>query len=75
MRLTGLGFGQANLGIFRLGEAANRTYLIAQLINNKEGELQFELRNNPWKLANIIDWNKADSEAQLIIPSATTAES
>jgi hypothetical protein len=34
----------------------------SQLIINKKGELQFELRKNPWKLANIIDWNKAGSE-------------
>jgi hypothetical protein len=31
----------------------------AQLIINKEGELQFELRQNPWKLVNLIDWNQA----------------
>jgi hypothetical protein len=31
----------------------------AQLIVNKDGQLQFELRKNPWKLVNIIDWNKA----------------
>ena len=35
-----------------------------QLIINKKGELQFELRRNPWKLVNIIDWNKAGMEAQ-----------
>lgn len=34
----------------------------SQLIINKKGELQFELRRNPWKLQNIIDWNKAGSE-------------
>ena len=34
----------------------------SQLIINKKGELQFELRRNPWKLVNIIDWNKAGSE-------------
>lgn len=28
-----------------------------QLIINKEGELQFELYQNPWNLTNIIDWN------------------
>ena len=28
----------------------------AQLIVNKEGELQFELNQNAWKLVNIIDW-------------------
>ena len=36
----------------------------SQLIINKKGELQFELRKNPWKLVNIIDWNKAGMEAQ-----------
>ena len=36
----------------------------SQLIINNKGELQFELRKNPWKLTNIIDWNKAGSEAQ-----------
>jgi hypothetical protein len=35
-----------------------------QLIINNKGELQFELRKNPWKLVNIIDWNKAGMEAQ-----------
>ena len=35
-----------------------------QLIINKKGELQFELRKNPWKLVNILDWNKAGMEAQ-----------
>ena len=35
-----------------------------QLTIGKNGELQFELRKNPWKLVNIIDWNKAGIEAQ-----------
>lgn len=30
----------------------------AQLIINKEGELQIELRQNPWNLVQIIDWTK-----------------
>jgi hypothetical protein len=34
-------------------------YPASQLIINKQGQLQFELRKNPWKLVNIIDWNKA----------------
>jgi len=29
----------------------------AQLIVNKEGELQWELNQNSWKLTNIIEWN------------------
>ena len=36
----------------------------SQLIINNKGELQFELRKNPWKLVNIIDWNKVGMEAQ-----------
>jgi hypothetical protein len=28
----------------------------AQLIVNKEGELQFDLRENAWKLNNVIEW-------------------
>jgi hypothetical protein len=28
----------------------------AQLIVNKEGELQFDLRQNAWKLNNVIEW-------------------
>jgi hypothetical protein len=39
-------------------------YPACQLIINKKGELQFELRKNPWKLVNIIDWDKAGSEGQ-----------
>src|ERR1700734_4083627 len=36
-------------------------YPAAQLIINKQGQLQFELPRNPWKLVNIIDWNGAGS--------------
>lgn len=31
----------------------------AQLVINKAGQLEFQLNQNPWKLTNIIDWNKA----------------
>jgi hypothetical protein len=37
-------------------------YPAAQLIINKQGQLQFELRRNPWKLVNILDWNGAGSK-------------
>ena len=36
-------------------------YPAAQLVINKEGQLEFQLRKNPWKLVNIIDWDKAGS--------------
>jgi hypothetical protein len=39
-------------------------YPAAQLIINKEGQLEFQLNQNPWKLVNIIDWNKAGSREQ-----------
>jgi len=32
-------------------------YPAAKLKVNKQGELEFELYQNPWKLTNIIDWN------------------
>ena len=34
-------------------------YPAAQLVINKEGQLEFQLNKNPWKLTNIIDWNQA----------------
>jgi hypothetical protein len=34
-------------------------YPAAQLVINKEGQLEFQLRQNAWKLVNIIDWDKA----------------
>lgn len=34
-------------------------YPAAQLVVNKEGQLEFQLNKNAWKLVNIIDWHKA----------------
>ena len=34
-------------------------YPAAQLVINKQGQLEFQLRKNHWKLVNIIDWNQA----------------
>ena len=31
-------------------------YPLAQLIIDKEGKLQLDLNQNPWKLQDIIDW-------------------
>ena len=41
------------------GKSAGVLYPAAQLVINKEGQLEFQLNRNPWKLVNIIDWNKA----------------
>lgn len=34
-------------------------YPASQLIINKQGQLEFQLRKNHWNLVNIIDWNQA----------------
>jgi hypothetical protein len=39
-------------------KSAGTLFPATQLIVNKEGQLQWELRKNPWNLTNIIDWNK-----------------
>lgn len=31
-------------------------YPAAQLVINNEGEVQFDLRENPWRLVNVIEW-------------------
>jgi hypothetical protein len=41
------------------GKSTGVLYPAAQLVINKEGQLQIELRKNSWKLVNIIDWNQA----------------
>ena len=40
-------------------KSAGVLYPAAQLVINKEGQLEFQLNKNPWKLLNIIDWNQA----------------
>jgi hypothetical protein len=40
-------------------KSAGVLYPAAQFVISKEGQLEFQLNNNPWKLVNIIDWNKA----------------
>jgi hypothetical protein len=41
------------------GKSGGVLYPAAQLVINKEGQLEFQLNKNPWKLINIIDWNQA----------------
>jgi hypothetical protein len=49
--------GEIELNDSDKDKSAGVLYPAAQLIINKQGQLQFELRKNPWKLVNIIDWN------------------
>jgi hypothetical protein len=36
--------------------SSGSVYPAAQLIIDKEGQLQLQLNNNPWKLVDVIDW-------------------
>jgi hypothetical protein len=48
--------GEINLNDNDKSKSAGVLFPAAQLIVNKEGELQYELNQNPWKLTNIIEW-------------------
>jgi hypothetical protein len=54
--------GEFDLNDSNKSKSAGVLYPAAQLVINKQGQLQFELRKNPWKLVNIIDWNGAGSK-------------
>lgn len=41
------------------GKSSGILYPAAQLVINKQGQLEFQLRQNAWKLVNIVDWDKA----------------
>jgi hypothetical protein len=56
--------GELDLNDSDKNKSAGVLYPAAQLIINKQGQLQFELRRNPWKLVNIIDWNGAGKQVQ-----------
>jgi hypothetical protein len=56
--------GEFDLNDTDKSKSAGVLFPACQLVINKKGELQFELRKNQWKLVNIIDWNKAGIEAQ-----------
>src|ERR1700751_5115968 len=40
-------------------KSAGVLFPAAQLVLNKEGQLEFQLNQNAWKLVNIIDWDKS----------------
>jgi len=48
--------GEINLDKNDKSKSGGALLPAAQLIINKEGELQFELNQNAWKLVNIIEW-------------------
>jgi hypothetical protein len=49
--------GEINLNDKDKDKSGGVLFPAAQLIVNKEGELQWELNQNAWKLVNIIEWN------------------
>jgi len=48
--------GEFNLNDNDKSKSDGTLFPAAQLIVNKEGELQFELNQNAWRLTNIIEW-------------------
>ena len=46
--------GEINIDNQDKGKSAGVLYPAAQFVINKEGDLQIELRKNPWRLTNII---------------------
>jgi len=49
--------GEINLDDKDRSKSGGVLFPAAQLIVNKEGELQWELNQNGWKLTNIIEWD------------------
>jgi hypothetical protein len=54
--------GEFNLDNSDPKKSSGVLYPASQLIINKEGQLEFQLRKNHWNLINIIDWNKAGAK-------------
>jgi hypothetical protein len=48
--------GEINLNDQDKSKSDGVLYPAAQLTINKDGELQFNLNQNPWRLGNIIEW-------------------
>jgi hypothetical protein len=51
--------GEIELNDSDKSKSSGVLYPASQLVINKEGQLEFQLNKNPWKLVNIIDWNQA----------------
>jgi hypothetical protein len=50
--------GEININDQDKSKSDGTLFPATQLIINKEGELQWELNQNAWRLTNIIEWNK-----------------
>lgn len=49
--------GEININEKEKDKSSGVLFPAAQLIVNKEGELQFELNQNEWRLTNVIEWD------------------
>jgi hypothetical protein len=54
--------GEFDLNDSDKNKSAGVLYPAAQLIINKDGQLEFQLNKNHWRLASIIDWNQAGAK-------------
>ncbi len=54
--------GELDINSSDKSKSTGTLYPAAQLVLNKEGELQWELNQNPWRLAGIIDWKGTPGE-------------
>jgi len=54
--------GEFNLNDSDKKKSTGVLYPASQLVINKDGQLEFQLNKNHWKLVNIIDWNQAGSQ-------------
>lgn len=48
--------GEININDQDKSKSAGVLFPAAQLTVNSDGELQFDLKENPWRLANVIEW-------------------
>jgi len=54
--------GQIDINDQDNGKSAGVLYPAAQLVINENGDLEWQLRKNPWQLVNIIDWKPKGKE-------------
>ncbi|HLW88958.1 MAG TPA: hypothetical protein VKR57_10735 [Terriglobales bacterium] len=48
--------GEFDLNDSDKNKSVGAVYPAAQLIIDKQGQLQFDLKENPWKLVDVLDW-------------------
>ena len=54
--------GQFNIDDQSRSKSDGVLYPAAQLVINKDGDLEFNLNQNAWRLANIIEWNRPSGQ-------------